>query len=210
MSKHHCRACGQGVCGPCSTHNKPVPSRGWDHPVRVCDSCHARTDSLWPFPPGKLLKVHSVFLRWATKHCESWHCCSLETRKGTKWQVWNQPLFYVKRELLRYVEGWPSGFHRSVGICFRSLLPSWATDFISAVRWLTASTDQSKCFNWRNGKLDMCFQLTAFKNELSSPPVIIITAELELLTALEGGLPCSLISLCTGQHHGSQFEYALS
>ncbi|XP_039880040.1 zinc finger FYVE domain-containing protein 1 isoform X2 [Simochromis diagramma] len=46
MSKHHCRACGQGVCGPCSTHNKPVPSRGWDHPVRVCDSCHARTDSL--------------------------------------------------------------------------------------------------------------------------------------------------------------------
>ncbi|KAL7400382.1 hypothetical protein ABVT39_011106 [Epinephelus coioides] len=46
MSKHHCRACGQGVCGPCSTHIKPVPSRGWDHPVRVCDSCHARTDSL--------------------------------------------------------------------------------------------------------------------------------------------------------------------
>uniref|UniRef100_A0A3B5AKG0 Zinc finger FYVE domain-containing protein 1-like n=1 Tax=Stegastes partitus TaxID=144197 RepID=A0A3B5AKG0_9TELE len=46
MSKHHCRACGQGVCGPCSTHSRPVPSRGWDHPVRVCDSCHARTDSL--------------------------------------------------------------------------------------------------------------------------------------------------------------------
>lgn len=46
MSKHHCRACGQGVCGRCSTHNRPVPSRGWDHPVRVCDSCHARTDSL--------------------------------------------------------------------------------------------------------------------------------------------------------------------
>lgn len=49
MSKHHCRACGQGVCGPCSTHIRPVPSRGWDHPVRVCDSCHARTDSLWAF-----------------------------------------------------------------------------------------------------------------------------------------------------------------
>ncbi|XP_031139541.1 zinc finger FYVE domain-containing protein 1 [Sander lucioperca] len=46
MSKHHCRACGQGVCGPCSSHIKPVPSRGWDHPVRVCDGCHARTDSL--------------------------------------------------------------------------------------------------------------------------------------------------------------------
>uniref|UniRef100_A0A8C5DNB8 Zinc finger FYVE domain-containing protein 1-like n=1 Tax=Gouania willdenowi TaxID=441366 RepID=A0A8C5DNB8_GOUWI len=46
MSKHHCRACGQGVCGQCSTHMKAVPSRGWDHPVRVCDSCYARTDSL--------------------------------------------------------------------------------------------------------------------------------------------------------------------
>ncbi|XP_061137430.1 zinc finger FYVE domain-containing protein 1 isoform X1 [Syngnathus typhle] len=46
MSKHHCRACGQGVCGPCSTHMKPVPSRGWDHPVRVCDSCAASTDGL--------------------------------------------------------------------------------------------------------------------------------------------------------------------
>ncbi|XP_058490564.1 zinc finger FYVE domain-containing protein 1 [Solea solea] len=46
MSKHHCRACGQGVCGACSTHIRPVPSRGWDHPVRVCDGCHARTDAL--------------------------------------------------------------------------------------------------------------------------------------------------------------------
>uniref|UniRef100_A0A8C6T3U0 Si:ch211-11n16.2 n=1 Tax=Neogobius melanostomus TaxID=47308 RepID=A0A8C6T3U0_9GOBI len=46
MSKHHCRACGQGVCGPCSTHFKPVPSRGWDHPVRVCDSCHACPEAL--------------------------------------------------------------------------------------------------------------------------------------------------------------------
>ncbi|XP_067364305.1 zinc finger FYVE domain-containing protein 1 isoform X1 [Channa argus] len=46
MAKHHCRACGQGVCGPCSTHIRPVPSRGWDHPVRVCDSCYARNDSL--------------------------------------------------------------------------------------------------------------------------------------------------------------------
>lgn len=47
MSKHHCRACGQGVCGPCSSHIRPVPSRGWDHPVRVCDGCHARTETLW-------------------------------------------------------------------------------------------------------------------------------------------------------------------
>ncbi|RLU22735.1 hypothetical protein DMN91_005013 [Ooceraea biroi] len=36
---HHCRACGYGVCHGCSQHRKPVPHRGWDHPVRVCDFC---------------------------------------------------------------------------------------------------------------------------------------------------------------------------
>ncbi|KAM6958807.1 zinc finger FYVE domain-containing protein 1 [Aplochiton taeniatus] len=46
MSKHHCRACGHGVCGPCSTRTRPVPSHGWDHPVRVCDGCHGRKASL--------------------------------------------------------------------------------------------------------------------------------------------------------------------
>lgn len=48
MSKHHCRACGQGVCGNCSSKTRPVPSRGWDHPVRVCNGCADRRDSLWP------------------------------------------------------------------------------------------------------------------------------------------------------------------
>ncbi|XP_016420299.1 zinc finger FYVE domain-containing protein 1 [Sinocyclocheilus rhinocerous] len=46
MPKHHCRACGKGVCGNCSTKTRPVPSRGWDHPVRVCDGCADRRDSL--------------------------------------------------------------------------------------------------------------------------------------------------------------------
>uniref|UniRef100_A0A672LZG1 Zinc finger FYVE domain-containing protein 1-like n=1 Tax=Sinocyclocheilus grahami TaxID=75366 RepID=A0A672LZG1_SINGR len=46
MSKHHCRACGQGVCGNCSMKTRPVPSRGWDHPVRVCDGCADSRDSL--------------------------------------------------------------------------------------------------------------------------------------------------------------------
>ncbi|XP_062329311.1 zinc finger FYVE domain-containing protein 1 [Osmerus eperlanus] len=46
LSKHHCRACGQGVCSACSAHTRSVPSRGWDHPVRVCDTCHKRKDSL--------------------------------------------------------------------------------------------------------------------------------------------------------------------
>ncbi|XP_059480762.1 zinc finger FYVE domain-containing protein 1-like [Neocloeon triangulifer] len=39
---HHCRECGQGVCQPCSGNKRPVPSRGWDTPVRVCDSCFKR------------------------------------------------------------------------------------------------------------------------------------------------------------------------
>ncbi|ESN91775.1 hypothetical protein HELRODRAFT_108518 [Helobdella robusta] len=41
---HHCRACGQGVCGKCSSNQRPVRSRGWDHPVRVCDLCFDRKD----------------------------------------------------------------------------------------------------------------------------------------------------------------------
>ncbi|KAF4085837.1 hypothetical protein AMELA_G00099520 [Ameiurus melas] len=46
VPKHHCRACGQGVCGGCSAQCRPVPSRGWDHPVRVCDACATQLDSL--------------------------------------------------------------------------------------------------------------------------------------------------------------------
>jgi len=36
---HHCRQCGQGVCNDCSGTRRPVPTRGWDTPVRVCDDC---------------------------------------------------------------------------------------------------------------------------------------------------------------------------
>ncbi|KAF8767343.1 Zinc finger FYVE domain-containing protein 1 [Argiope bruennichi] len=39
VSKHHCRACGEGVCQDCSKSRKPVHSRGWNYPVRVCDTC---------------------------------------------------------------------------------------------------------------------------------------------------------------------------
>eukprot|EP00731_Ephydatia_muelleri_P028164 Em0019g1037a len=38
-SKHHCRFCGQGVCDACSHQRKPVPSKGWNYPVRICDTC---------------------------------------------------------------------------------------------------------------------------------------------------------------------------
>lgn len=46
LSKHHCRACGQGVCDDCSPERRPVPSRGWDHPVRVCINCNQKPGEL--------------------------------------------------------------------------------------------------------------------------------------------------------------------
>lgn len=45
-TKHHCRACGMGVCSNCSVSRRPVPSRGWDHAVRVCDQCAAKKGQL--------------------------------------------------------------------------------------------------------------------------------------------------------------------
>ncbi|KAG9481398.1 zinc finger FYVE domain-containing protein 1 [Eleutherodactylus coqui] len=46
LSKHHCRACGQGFCGDCSSDKRAVPSRGWDHPVRVCINCNKKPGDL--------------------------------------------------------------------------------------------------------------------------------------------------------------------
>lgn len=39
LLKHHCRACGEGVCHNCSKTRLPVPSRGWNYKVRICDKC---------------------------------------------------------------------------------------------------------------------------------------------------------------------------
>lgn len=46
LSIHHCRACGQGVCDECSQERRTVPSRGWDHPVRVCKGCNQKPGEL--------------------------------------------------------------------------------------------------------------------------------------------------------------------
>ncbi|XP_066280144.1 zinc finger FYVE domain-containing protein 1-like isoform X1 [Branchiostoma lanceolatum] len=46
LSKHHCRACGNGFCDECSMARRPVPSRGWDHPVRVCNECNRKSGDL--------------------------------------------------------------------------------------------------------------------------------------------------------------------
>ncbi|XP_059496984.1 zinc finger FYVE domain-containing protein 1 [Stegostoma tigrinum] len=45
-AKHHCRACGLGVCGQCSPELRTVPSRGWHHPVRVCLDCSEKKGEL--------------------------------------------------------------------------------------------------------------------------------------------------------------------
>ncbi|XP_070067463.1 zinc finger FYVE domain-containing protein 1 isoform X5 [Drosophila virilis] len=37
--RHHCRRCGQAVCSSCSKRRMPVPERGWQTDVRVCDGC---------------------------------------------------------------------------------------------------------------------------------------------------------------------------
>ncbi|KAM9326377.1 zinc finger FYVE domain-containing protein 1-like [Gastrophryne carolinensis] len=46
MYKHHCRSCGQGFCQPCSDYQRPVPSHGWHHAVRVCQSCSLKKGEL--------------------------------------------------------------------------------------------------------------------------------------------------------------------
>lgn len=44
-TKHHCRNCGEGFCGDCSSHAMPVPKYGWNTPVRVCNNCYNRNSN---------------------------------------------------------------------------------------------------------------------------------------------------------------------
>ncbi|CAI4222151.1 unnamed protein product [Auanema sp. JU1783] len=37
--RHHCRACGDVVCGGCSTHSLKIDTVNKNNPVRVCDKC---------------------------------------------------------------------------------------------------------------------------------------------------------------------------
>ncbi|KAF4801844.1 WD repeat and FYVE domain-containing protein 1 [Turdus rufiventris] len=39
LRQHHCRKCGQAVCGKCSTKRSSYPIMGFEFQVRVCDSC---------------------------------------------------------------------------------------------------------------------------------------------------------------------------
>lgn len=46
--QHHCRKCGQAVCGKCSSKRSTIPLMGFEFEVRVCDSCHESiTDEEW-------------------------------------------------------------------------------------------------------------------------------------------------------------------
>ncbi|TRZ02739.1 hypothetical protein DNTS_005423 [Danionella cerebrum] len=38
--EHHCRKCGQAVCGKCSSKRSTIPLMGFEFEVRVCDGCH--------------------------------------------------------------------------------------------------------------------------------------------------------------------------
>uniref|UniRef100_A0A4W5NIN0 WD repeat and FYVE domain containing 2 n=1 Tax=Hucho hucho TaxID=62062 RepID=A0A4W5NIN0_9TELE len=40
LRQHHCRKCGQAVCGKCSAKRSTIPVMGFEFEVRVCDSCH--------------------------------------------------------------------------------------------------------------------------------------------------------------------------
>ncbi|KAM4608511.1 WD repeat and FYVE domain-containing protein 2 isoform 2-T2 [Polymixia lowei] len=40
LRQHHCRKCGQAVCGKCSSKRSTIPLMGFEFQVRVCDSCH--------------------------------------------------------------------------------------------------------------------------------------------------------------------------
>ncbi|XP_054643161.1 WD repeat and FYVE domain-containing protein 2 isoform X1 [Dunckerocampus dactyliophorus] len=41
LRQHHCRKCGQALCGKCSSKRSTIPLMGFEFEVRVCDGCHA-------------------------------------------------------------------------------------------------------------------------------------------------------------------------
>ncbi|KAM5268777.1 WD repeat and FYVE domain-containing protein 1 isoform 2-T2 [Hipposideros larvatus] len=40
LRQHHCRKCGQAVCGKCSSKRSSYPVMGFEFQVRMCDSCY--------------------------------------------------------------------------------------------------------------------------------------------------------------------------
>ena len=42
--QHHCRRCGRAVCAGCSNKNSPLPLKGHEFPVRVCEDCYIKIE----------------------------------------------------------------------------------------------------------------------------------------------------------------------
>jgi len=40
LRQHHCRKCGKAVCDSCSTKKCPLPTKGHEFPVRICENCY--------------------------------------------------------------------------------------------------------------------------------------------------------------------------
>ncbi|XP_032888684.1 WD repeat and FYVE domain-containing protein 2 isoform X1 [Amblyraja radiata] len=40
LRQHHCRKCGNALCGKCSSKRSSIPLMGFEFEVRVCDSCY--------------------------------------------------------------------------------------------------------------------------------------------------------------------------
>ncbi|KAL4160320.1 hypothetical protein PRNP1_000890 [Phytophthora ramorum] len=57
--RHHCRACGELVCGECSPFYVRLPELGYKGRVRVCTHCHALAESTLA-SSGSLLSLESA------------------------------------------------------------------------------------------------------------------------------------------------------
>jgi len=44
LRQHHCRKCGRAVCDGCSPRRLPLPFKGHEVPVRICEECYIKVD----------------------------------------------------------------------------------------------------------------------------------------------------------------------
>jgi len=119
LKLHHCRACGKGVCAACSPQTRPVPSRGWDHPVRVCKSCYYKPDAwsafhLFPaFHHASHCTIHeSIWTVWCFDiHEKLLHCLMESCQHGPVKRE-----FPVKSEFLMSFLFWRFFIHKNSSI----------------------------------------------------------------------------------------------
>jgi WD40 repeat protein len=44
VRRHHCRTCGQSVCGNCCNNFASFPAMGFEKPARICNTCHTKME----------------------------------------------------------------------------------------------------------------------------------------------------------------------